>query len=165
MIVPPDTAEFFQSSRLASVYKLTDVDPFPTYVCADTMFVMQAPVYCPLAANGNPLIVAVLPFAVAGYTTVNVAVTNRPILVYFPVGSISVNPAPDPSAGVHVPSSYQLSNSLVIPEAEVFAEKSMPFPAVPMTRFPVDKVTLPGSVIGVAIWLALITEEVVFNMV
>jgi hypothetical protein len=43
------------------------------------------------------------------------------------------------------------------------AEKSMPFPDVPMIRLPVDKVTLPGNMIGVAIWLALIILVTAFN--
>ena len=44
-----------------------------------------------------------------------------------------------------------------------FAEAPTVHCAVAGTRLPVDRVTLPAKVIGVAIWLALITEVVVFS--
>ena len=48
--------------------------------------------------------------------------------------------------GVHDPSSYQFSNWLVLPAAELFAVKLMPLAAVPWVMFPVLKLTSPINV-------------------
>lgn len=96
-------------------------------------------------AKGNPPNRAVDALAVAGYVIAKFAVTNRPILVYVALATVRASPAPDPSVGVHVPCSYQFSNSLVMPGALVFALKSMPLAAVPITRLPVFTVTSPTA--------------------
>ena len=75
---------------------------------------------------------------VAGYVIAKFAVTNRPIRVYVALATVRPSPAPDPSEGVHVPCSYQFNNSLVMPGALVFALKSMPLAAVPITTLPVS---------------------------
>ena len=84
--------------------------------------------------------------------------------MYLAVTLVKDSEAPLASVGVQAPSSYELSNWLVIPAAGVLAVKLTPLAAVPWIRLPVDRVTLPVKVIGVAIWLALMTEVVVFSM-
>jgi len=86
--------------------------------------------------KGNPPIRAFVALAVAGYVIAKFAVTNRPILVYVALATVRESPAPDPSEGVHVPCSYQFSNSLVMPGALVFALKSMPLAAVLIFKLP-----------------------------
>ena len=59
-------------------------------------------------------------------------VTCRPILVYLPEElNVPTTVRPPPWLGVQVPSSYQLSNWLVIPASGVLAVKLTPLAAVP----------------------------------
>ena len=75
---------------------------------------------------------------------VKVNVTCRPILVYMPEDVyVVIEPDVGTGTGVQVPSSYQFSNSLVIPGALALAVKLMPLAAVPCIRLPVPSVWSP----------------------
>jgi hypothetical protein len=113
---------------------------------------------CELDVKGNPVIDDE-PATETPFSAVKLSVTSLPTRVYFAktfVGAV-VHPL---YAGVQVPSSYQFSNSLVMPAVPVFALKSTPLPAVPITTFPAEAVRLVPDTARPAVKLATETLTV-----
>jgi hypothetical protein len=98
--------------------------------------------------------------------TINLVLLALPVVAVVPIKrlpleSIRIASAP-PSEKAIVSAAGKKIPVLGSPDVVITGVPAAP--EVPKTKLPVDSVTSPAKVIGVAIWLALMIEVVAFNM-